>query len=432
MKFSASNKKMIFALKPVVEVATKGTNKEAKNAMRVTVKADKDRLDLIAFGERMAIISRPVQPMINEVDYSFVQDGEITVNGYDLMNVLTSFPKEEKLDFTHDETANSLVVTMVSDSEQLQSMPLYSDAVEPPRIAAKFQKSSQVKRILLVEGLGKMIFATTYRKGDMYTKYMYVRTRCENNVVTFTSGDGGRFANFEVAQMAGATGAVGANVKDRYDYFFHKDIVPSLCSILKTPPSEDVACNEVVIQQAEKDGSTTPDEVVITCGYVTLVLVNLEVDIEPEWNKLDKLFKLDNPVIITTKVKDWELPVKGIRATWNEEYQMNHTIHNARIQMIFGDKIIRLEVEGPMKSKRKVPIFSVAKNADATFACACNTLYLKEMWENCISGADLVFEASYAPSGKAPLLVAKDATQSDAPNNVNRTFTALFSSSLKS
>jgi hypothetical protein len=372
MKFAATAGGFISAISFAAEVSQNAAVKDHADLNKITIKADKDQITVLAFNGRVGIESNLSNLTTNDLGYKFEEEGLCTVNSKDFLNIMTSFNIKESLHFETKaglDNTNELVVSKESDKEEFQTLPVYpqNDAVNLPAKSTNFANEITIRKDIFSESLKKIRFAFGFENKDSKVRYLYWVLRLSKNKVRFVSGTGSLFACLDVE---------GKNIiksGGKTSLLFPTRPVDLLLKILAATAEEDV-----MIKESDPKDTSVPYQIVIKTNIADIILVGLDASIS--WIDEDAQMGLDFTHKFVTKIEDWEYTAKGIEATFNDAFKQTQRCHRASVEVKPKDSVIVVKADDFMKASRKVPVQSLdfPKDAgDATFICP--SVYLSEI-----------------------------------------------------
>lgn len=370
MKFTVKAEGFITAISAAIDAATKANLKDFSGGDQIKIEASQDEIIVSSFGGRLAVKTSISDVTFNELNYIFEEKGYVLVNAKDLLSVLTSFSSAEDLVFeveVLDEGDGSrsveLKISMKSDSEQHQTLPVYDNKMQLPIKADNFAKVIEVKRYILSSGLERVVPASGYEKENHV--FLNVAIRAKKNYVRFSAGTGGRHIILEMEgnEVAKATPSDAS-------ILIPKDYVPIINKVLSTVTTENVK-----IQESKKSDTTT-FQVCIECGPQEIIIVGLDSALK--WVDEQKVVDLNYTTKTIVKVQDLALAANGIRATFNDQIRKAKRIHKVSFDIDMKKKVISVEANEVMRSLRKIEIVDSESQGDkSNFRCMSE--YLKEI-----------------------------------------------------
>lgn len=391
MKFKVKIREFLEGLEPAFTVATKGIRRDYNHASLVTIVAEKDKVFVLADGGRMTISNEISNLTCDELNYECSKGGSCTVRASELKATLSSFSLSDEVTvetraYTEDKasdgddsdtadgaqsapvsTGQELMFTLVSDSEQYQTVPCLREVINTPQPVIDFMETKkpddafQVRRDIFVYAATKVLFALGFE--EKREKYMYWVVRANKEQVRFVSGSGAQFAVLDVdgADISNATKPMNLLI-----------------------PNEQSAALIDIISRAEYNNEkiyfyTSPGYLIIDCASFRAAISNYEADID--WPDENRFLERSNKLVFTTKIGDWSNVVRGISATYNDEMKKQHDFHYATLDVNFKKNEIATKTDGLMKSNRKVPILGTqlpSADQDNHMLISCISRYLAE------------------------------------------------------
>lgn len=229
MKFKVKVKEFLEGLEPAFTVATKGVRRDYPLATLVTIVAEKKKITVLADGGRMTISNEISDLTCGDVGfYECLSGGTCTVRTSELRATLSSFSlsdeimietrayAENKADKDADaadgddkvvadaavESGQELLFTLLSDTEQYQTVPCLRSHIQTPQAVTDFMETQkpddafQMRREIFFYAASKVLFAQGFE--EHREKYMYWVIRAEKEQVRFAAGSGARFAILDI------------------------------------------------------------------------------------------------------------------------------------------------------------------------------------------------------------------------------------------
>ena len=372
-------------LKSNVEIATKGVVKHYLDADRITLVAEKTGLMAQSFGGLLGIQMIFNSLDFDDLDYSYEMDSIFTVRAIDFTSALESFEPGSMVSISliNDNGKRVEIVKKDDDSEK-QSIPVFDDAITLPIKAEKFDKEVTVNKDMFIAAVNKVFFAVGFSKFQKEFLYWIMRYDKEGSV-QFAAGTGARFAVYRVEGS-------NMNISDSDSILFPKEQTPVILSVLG-----GCAGDNVTIKQYNGDEKVPAQIVFEFDGGGGMILTGFNTDVE--WIDEDFFLNKEKKFKITTKTSDWKYPMKGIRATYNEDVKQLKQIHDATIEIDSKDKNINLKTSNKLASQRKVPFANMTGPDNEEFSIRCISQYLAEMVKNFDENAynQIEFIADNAP-----------------------------------
>lgn len=449
MKLRVKVKEFLEGLEPAFAVSAKGTVKDYPQAFMVTIRANKDRIHAIADGGRMSIDNEISNLTCDDLKYSCEKAGHFTVRAADLRATLLSFSLGEEIWVetrinaipsvantpTDDESVQSgqeIVLTLVSDAEQFQTIPCLRDGYEcrMPQGVTDFMETQkkddafQMRRLLFMHAANKVLFAQGYEEAKPH--YLYWIIRASQKSVRFAAGSGQRFAVLDIE------GPNMTNTKADRNLLIPNEQSAAIIDIISKATYNEEFINFY----------SDAKHLVIECASFRAAINNYEANLS--WPDENRFMERENSVVFTTKTSDWENIVRGMNATYNEDMKKTHDFHYAILDVNFEKNEIVTKTEGAMKSNRKIPILNIKVDSklekENHIAISCISNYLAEAIKNvadseCIqiemvdAKKPLVFRYYADPTGV--IEDSKKLTKTNEVFNVSERFTIFFAPRLR-
>lgn len=396
MKFSVNAKNFVQSIEPAVIVADKGGEggiEDIESRYRMTLDASKEKLTIMAYGGYVSISTSIDSDLDNNVDYSFAESGMATINAYDFKEALRSFDENEKIIISlSEEDGDELYIKRSSDTEQFQTLPVYADDIELPKLSSKFQKEITLSKDIFVETANKILFAVGWEENDTKKRYLSINMETHKDKILFMAGDSRRFVCEELEKENITNGDFVFSIPGIY-----------LSTSLRAMKSSDV--EDIIIKQSEseKDDPNIREQVVLEYGNTQIVIMGIDSSYGTYNDSVKKVINMDPLFSVKTQITDWEPTIKGLRATQNIEYIRTHNIHNSRIKSYCDKQYLQVSTDKTqLKSKRKVSIEEIDQGGEIDFTC--NTQHLLEVVKYFSKSKKIDFQTvSYQPN--TPLIV---------------------------
>jgi len=360
MKFKAQAGGLLAGIKPMIAVATKGTQKDYPNAGLITFKSLINYVEVIADGGHVSS-SNEISNETYNLDYVCENDGTATVNAVDLHSSLSSFPATSILSFEVVDNAGGRELS-IRDNDEIQTLPIqniHCEYVEPVHDKKSKQVSITLRRETFISYANKISFAHGYTQECKEYTYWVLKALSENEI-RFVAGSGMRFAVVEL---------LGSNITDAKNsstILFPNDQTQPILSVLS-----DLKCQDVTITAQDRTIS-------IICNKTKICLYTCDPDVV--WPDEEKFLRRSSKFLFTTQVNKWKNAVKGIVATNNEDVRKQNKMHSCILNVDLANKLIQTKTEMTLKSSRKVLIDDFATNEDQTnFVIKCSSAYINEL-----------------------------------------------------
>lgn len=355
------------AISHVIDVATKDFIKDSVGENKIVIAPDSQGISVSAFNGKMSIVEELSDINNDDLNYTFNEDGEVTISAKDLVKVLDSFSPNEIIVFEQKADSSEVYIKKSKDDEQYQTLPCYKQEIAFPRDAAEFDKEIEIRRDILLIGIDRIFFATGFE--EQREKYLYWIMRINKNDVRFAAGTG---AIFSVVNFSGDD----IIKSDKYgdELLISKDHTPVLCKILSS-----LTCDKIVIKQSSATDDKAPYQIVVSTPNMKIKMVGMVPNISwiDESVILDSEY--DSKMIID--ISELEMASKGTMATINEEIQKSNKITQSQVIIDPSKSIMTVQTKDLMKSVRKVPIVDYySKDGDKDeHQFVCSSTYLKDV-----------------------------------------------------
>lgn len=405
MKFKVRAGVFADLLKSSADVANKGIRKDFESFDKLKLSATKEEIKLEIFGGYIGLNYSLSEVEYDSLDYKFEEPGSVVLDVNYLISVLKSFMPDTEIIFQSSKNNDEIQITDLNDESETQTLPIYNDQVTLPKLAGEYQKEITINKDIFCSAVNKIFFAVGFSKFQEMFLYWVLRTNGENNC-QFASGTGSRFAVFT---LEGDGLVATKNKKDAI--LFPKDQTPVMLSVLSN-------INEEKVTLKQSSGlEDTPNQIVIECGNINMILVGFNDEIK--WVDESTFFKKDKTCKLTTKTLDWEYPMKGIRATYTEDIKRLGEPHDAFVQIEPQNSVMKIATDKKLKAMRKIPVLDIQGELEDTFELHCLSQYLAEVANK--------FEKGYCNqiefiNDKAPIVIhdfADEKVSDDRPFRVD-------------
>jgi hypothetical protein len=368
MKFSVSSTGFISAVSFATEISQKCALRDYEDVNKITISSSKDKMVISAFNGRIAIESEASNILYSDLQYNFENEGNVTVNSKDLANVLDSFDKNESLVFELKKENNieELVISKSNDTEQFQTLTVYPSEVKLPQKAQKFIKELTIGKDILIDAVSKISFAFGYENNRQ--RYLRWQIRADDDKIRFISGTGSLFACLD---------KIGNKINKsapEVEFFIPVEHTPLLVKILSL-----ITDDSITIKESDPKEKKTPHQIVIKTSLGEMILVGMTEGLA--WIDENSFLGLDYSHKFITKISDWVGPIKGILATFNEDFKKSNKTHAATFEADISRKVVLVKASENMKSLRKVPLLDSqcgSKNNNPKFICPSTYLATTE------------------------------------------------------
>lgn len=342
MKFRARTKALVESLDASLNVASTAGIKDYENSNRITIFSENDRIISFAdngFVQLRGEISDTDYP---NLDYTCISNGSATLKVKELREILSSFPDNEIIEFEiiSNNSGEELKISSTLDAEIFQSLSTFSDNITFPKIVIDQLESVdnvfEIRRDIFNNAANRLAFARGFE--DYRAKYKYWMIRASQESIRFTCGTGGRFAILDFV------GNNISNVTKNTDFMIPCDQSPIITKFT-------AKINDENIQFISLD-----THLVLRTRNYLMSMPNYDPPIS-EWPDEGSVISRKNKYRMATRLGDWPSIVKGIMATYNDEYKSSHEYHIADITINSSSKDIMVEAKSnTMKSRRKARI----------------------------------------------------------------------------
>lgn len=367
MNFQVDVKEFSRAIKPAVEVATVNTIKEFRYENLLTLKVEKNRIIIFAYGGTCSLITPISGSNFSDIDYKCEEEGQVTIYAKDLSTFLSSVPYAKAI-LSLESGQLKINSTKKATKKTARSMPTVSEVVEPPNIGKEFVDNIELDREVFVKGMDSVLFAPAFEE-KMYT-YMCMLFEAfeegKKQILRFSAGTGGRFAIKSIS---------GKNIilkGEKTKMIFPNANLNTIFKILSDASKPSITIKYVELNSKDN----IPKQIMIEFDEMTMCIFGLE-----HFTKYPNLTKIINHQYsnrIYSNLGDWQFVVKSIEGTKNR-YAEN--IHNTEI--IFEPEEEAFIVT-PRTAYANPTIVNIVDNKKCIIKgesiwFRCNSDYLREM-----------------------------------------------------
>lgn len=399
MKFQVKNGEFQKELASVMVCSRTGVKSEYPDAGLITIKATSGELIRMANNGNVAMFNNGVSA---DLEYQSVKDGSFTVIANDLESTLLSFAKGDTLTFESD--GNSVRITTSADDEEVQILPTHKGDVAMPEIAVNFGKTVKLRRSVFQRAMDKILYAVGTEKWRPEFHYWMLRMAPKH--LRAVAGDGTRFAVYEIDGENTVETDSDVNVVIHRD---HKDVLQKIVAATST--------DWLTIQEYARkgDSDTFGNQTIVTIDDLKMVLVGHDPRVK--WPNEARYLDRKNTMKVVLCSSEWELDLKGILATNNEDIRKNNQVHYTTLTFDVTKKSVSAVTEHTMQSKRRFRLEDAQGEAQ-TYKCA--SIYLKEMMQYA-EGGNIQFELLDEKSPAIARCYAGDGVQDTPIERVNST-----------
>ncbi len=372
MIFEVNKEEFIRAIKPAVEVASKNTLKDFKYENLLTIKAEKDKIVLFAFGGLVSLIA-PISGSNFNIDYNCEEEGSVTIYADDLMTFMQSLPKDyDKVKISLDSNQLKIVSASQKNSEKkrnsVRTMPIVSEIVRAPNLGKVFEQDVQIDREVFVKGMDGVIFAPAFEEKMYSYMCMLFEAKIEEDeqVIRFSAGTGGRFAIKDISGKHIIKNNQEAKI------IFPKDSLNMISKLLSDASSPQVSVKSIKVNQKDD----IAEHIMIEFDDMSLCIFGIEhFTGYPDLTKIIA-YKYSNRVY--SNLEDWKSIVKTIEGT---KHRWNENIHNTEVVLDVGENVFEITPKTSHASPTFVDMVDIdnchVKGEKIWFRC--NSDYIREM-----------------------------------------------------
>ena len=143
MKFKVNAAVFSSVIGPILEVSQKGGIKDFGGINKINIKVkDADNIIISSYNGNMSIASEIDASLVDGLDFTFEEKGEVSLDSNQLKNALSSFPPSEivEVELKSDGASKEMYIKSSSDNEQFQTVLCFKDLVDLPTAATVFEK----------------------------------------------------------------------------------------------------------------------------------------------------------------------------------------------------------------------------------------------------------------------------------------------------
>ncbi len=372
MIFEVNREEFTRAIKPAVEIATKNTLKDFKYENLLTIKAEQDKVVLLAYGGVISLIAPISDSNFGFIDYSCEAEGIVTVYADDLMTGMISLPKSySKVKISLD--SNQLKISSASKKDtgkkanSVRSLPVVTETVRPPKLGKTFDQDIEMDREVFVQGIDSVIFAPAFEeKMFSYMCMLFEAKMGSEQEVRFSAGSGGRFA------IKSTKGKNIVKNDSEARMIFPKDSLSTMSKLFSAAMKPTVFIKSVGASQADN----VAEHIMVEFDEMIMCIFGLEHFTKyPDLSKI-LTHKYSNRVY--SSLEDWKSIEKTIELT---KHRWNENIHNTEIIIEEADLVFKVTPKTPHASPTFIDMEDVDDcilKGEKIWFC-CNSDYLREM-----------------------------------------------------
>lgn len=366
MKFRINTEVLLKAVKPATVIATKnvkrcGDNKEKfPFATYMSLEASPSSLLLKAYGGTSSITVK-----IPKSDgYIPIDSGCVTLIALELQSTLQSFPlgKDLLVSLVDDQ----LRITPESQEQNHVSIPIAKNVIRCPKMPKTKGHATVVDRKYFVKGLDRIKFAPAFE--EKMHSYMCVLFESAKNIMSFSSGTGGRFAiiNYECKGIS----------TDETRLIIPSINILNIISVFKHSDQQTIKVRSVEAEAIHE----IDNQIVLETDRITLAIYGLEHF--SSYPDLTKITNYKHPYQIPTSIEAWKYIAGAIAAS---KHNVKRNIHNSRITADFLHGFFDVHTNTAMKMNRRVDFefgdFVTDSSKDKNYKpwVCCNANYIREM-----------------------------------------------------
>jgi hypothetical protein len=399
MKFQVKNGEFQKELASVMVCARTGGKSEYPDVGLITIKSTSSELMRMANNGNVAMFNNGVTP---DLEYQSFKDGSFTVVANDLEPTLMSFARGDTLTFESD--GNSVRITTSADDEEVQILPVHKGDVTMPELAVTFGKTVRIRRAVFQRAMDKILYAVGSEKWRPEFHYWMLRLAPKH--MRAVAGDGTRFAVYEIDGENTVEADGDINVVIHRD---HKDVLQKIVSA--------TSADWLIMQEYARkgDGDSLGNQTVVTIDDLKMVLIGHDPRVK--WPNESRYLDRKNVMKAVLSSSEWELDLKGILATNNDDIRKNNQVHYTTLTFDIDKKVVNAVTEHTMQSKRRFRLEDIQGEAQ-TYKCA--SIYLKEMMQYA-EGGNVQIELVDEKSPAIARCYAGDVVQDTPLERVNST-----------
>jgi hypothetical protein len=423
MKFSTTVSGFMSSSSFAMEISQKCVLKEHEDIDKITLSAEKNKIIISAFNGRLGIDTDASNLSFPDLQYEFTEEGSVTINSKDLANILGSFDGDEKILFevVKNNNVEELVISREVDKEQFQTLPVYPDKIKAPEKASTFIQEITMGRKILIDAIEKIQFAFGYETNR--PRYLRWQMKATNDKIRFISGTGSLFACLD---------KIGHKIKKsskEIELFIPVEHTPVLLKILSLIDDENIT-----IKESDPKDKKAIHQIIIQTSSGEIVLIGMNEGLA--WIDESAFFNAKYTHKFITKVSDWDGVVKGILATFNNEFKQTGKIHTATFEADIAKKTVIVKTAEHLKSTRKVPYMDCECDGNKDKPkFVCPSTYMATISENAPS-KDGYVQIEFIDGDKKPVIITHYAStkvedrdnikKSDDTTKISESFIVFF------
>jgi hypothetical protein len=422
MEFQINVQEFLAGIQPVVDIATKGVNKDFASAEKITLEATVNGIIATAHNGLAFIRSLINNDKYPNLKYVLQEAGIATVAANTFFGGVNSlrYSPEMKIILKDGQLVSSVPYynqQKEEDGENYQSAVVYKDSVVSPVLAKEFKSEVTVNREIFVDGMEKINFAIGFEENQPY--YMCQVFDADVAKATFVSGTGGRFAVKKFVEKGENSQSI-VQVKNKTRIIFPHHSISNITKILG-----NAASNKIKIKEALQT-KESPDQIIIEFNNTILVILGIDAEINyPNYNKI--LEETEYPYQVQVKLEDWGYVTEGIDVTYSKEMKANNEIHNSEITAEFDKKRFFVQTHTKDKAGRFVGFEEQKTDGKVKTSFRCNSIYLSELISRGYKEGQILVKFK---DEKTPILVDFPEKTNEMKGVLER-FSVLFSTSRK-
>lgn len=363
MKINCTASDLMGIVEPSCYVASKPLMKTNPFNDLITIKTEKDKIDLLSFNGMVSINTHIANVSLEYDNVKVEGVGKVTVNATDLIKNLKSFHGGEELVielFTKD-GQKDLRISKKEDEEEFQSLPCFAvDISIPDYSKVEIAKEIELHRETFVNCANKVNFAVGFED-----HFLYWVMRTAGTKIRFASGDGRRIAILD----AKGDGLVKSKSKTA-NIMFPKEQSAILLKLLSIAD-----CSNFTIKESKKT----------SLYYHSVKFDNHEmiishVDPNLQWPDENAVLNKEIKTQFVVSAEDWSVIAKAIDAAFDGAEIDENKFEIVTLRTDFKENLLHVEVNETHRISRKVSFLDYKSETGQDIEFRVFALYLKEIF----------------------------------------------------
>lgn len=363
MKINCTSSEFMAIVEPACYVAAKPMLKTNPFNDLITIKTEKDKIDLLSFNGMVSLNTHVANVPLEYDNVKVDGVGKVTVNATDLIKNLRSFHDGEELviELFNKNGQKDLRISKKDDSEEFQSLPCFATDISVPDYSkVEIAKEIELHRETFVKCANKVNFAVGFED-----HFLYWVMRTAGNKIRFASGDGRRIAILD----AKGDGLVQSKSKTA-NIMFPKEQSAILLKLLGI-----AECSNFTIKESKK-----------TSLYYHSVefdnhnMIISHVDPNLQWPDENAVLNKEIKTQFVVSADDWSVIAKAIDAAFDGAEIDENKFEIVTLRTDFKENLLHVEVNETHRISRKVSFLDHKTENEEDIEFRVFALYLKEIF----------------------------------------------------